>query len=112
MMKAAVLTRPGRFEIKPLAVPKLGLGEALIKIARVGICGRDLVIESVGSPALYVQAMGQDMHHALTLLTHGRIKAEAFTRASYPLDDIQAAFDSYADRPADLKTHITMEHTP
>ena len=113
--------------------------------------GADLAIESVGSPALYAQAvklirkgghiaafgltgpeavlplniletilqetsvkgsvagMGQDMHDALTLLVHGRIKTEAFTKASYPLDHIQAAFDSYADRPADLKTQITME---
>lgn len=112
--------------------------------------GVDIVIESVGLPALYRQAlklmrkgghlaafgltgaeetlalpildtilqensvkgsvagMGQDMHDALTLLVHGRIKTEAFTGASYALTDIQAAFDTFADRPLDLKTQIVM----
>ena len=112
--------------------------------------GTDIVIESVGSPALYAEAqglvrrgghlmvfgltepgealkldilttileensvrgsvagMGEDMHDALTLLTHGRIKTTAFTGTAYPLEDIQAAFDNYADRPQDLKTQIVM----
>ncbi len=112
--------------------------------------GADLVIESVGNPALYAEAqtlmrkgghlavfgltgagetlsidilqtileenslkgsvagMGQDMHDALTLLTHGRIDTSAFTGAEYALEDIQAAFDSFADRPQDLKTQIVM----
>ncbi len=112
--------------------------------------GADIVIESVGHPALYREAlglirkgghiaafgltgagetlpldilqtilqensikgsvagMGQDMHDSLTLLTHGRIKSDAFTGAEYPLAGIQAAFDSFADRPQDLKTQIVM----
>jgi len=114
--------------------------------------GADIVIESVGLPILYEQAMqlirkgghiaafgltgagetlpvdilqtilqensikgsvagmGQDMHDALTLLTHGRIKTDLFTRAAYPLDRIQEAFDSFPDRPQDLKTQIVMAH--
>ena len=55
-----------------------------------------------------VAGMGQDMHDALTLLTHGRIETAPFTQASYPLSDIQAAFDTFADRPMDLKTQIVM----
>ena len=55
-----------------------------------------------------VAGMGQDMHDALTLLSHGRIAPGAFTRAAYGLDDIQTAFDSIADRPGDLKTQIVM----
>lgn len=112
--------------------------------------GADIVIESVGCEALYAEAqklmrkgghlaafgltgpdesirlgiletildensvkgsvagMGQDMHDALTLLTHGRIKTKAFTGADYPLEDIQTAFDTFADRPGDLKTQIVM----
>ncbi len=112
--------------------------------------GADIVIESVGQPALYQQAlklmrkgghlaafgltgpeavlnlpildtilqensvkgsvagMGQDMHDALTLLTHNRIRTEPFTQASYPLADIQSAFDTFAERPTDLKTQIVM----
>lgn len=114
--------------------------------------GADVVIESVGLPALYERAtrlirkgghiaafgltgagetlpvdilqtilqensikgsvagMGQDMHDALTLLTHGRIKTDHFTGASYPLERIQEAFDSFADRPEDLKTQIVLAH--
>lgn len=110
--------------------------------------GADIVIESVGVPALYqlafelirkgghvaafgitgpdaelplnilqtilaensikgsVAGMGEDMHDALTLLTHGRIDVTRFTGAEYPLGDIQAAFDSLPDRPMDLKTQI------
>lgn len=112
--------------------------------------GADLVIESVGHPALYATAfdlirkgghvgffgltgpheavsvpilrtileenslkgsvagMGQDMHDALALLVHGRFRTDAFTRASYPLDRIQEAFETLADRPDDLKTQIVI----
>ncbi len=112
--------------------------------------GADIVIESVGRPATYEQAMrlirkgghlaafgltgpgetlpveilqtilqenslkgsvagmGQDMHDALTLLTHGRIDASVFAGAEYGIEDIQTAFDTYADRPNDLKTQIVM----
>lgn len=112
--------------------------------------GADLVIESVGHPALYATAfdlirkgghvaffgltgpeaavpvpvlrtileenslkgsvagMGQDMHDALALLTHGRFRTDAFTTASYPLERIQEAFETLVDRPADLKTQIVI----
>lgn len=112
--------------------------------------GADVVIESVGNPALYrtalrlmrkgghlaafgltgaeevlalpiletilqensikgsVAGMGQDMHDALTLLVHGRIRTEPFAQASYPLDDIQTAFETVPDRPKDLKTQIVI----
>ncbi|WP_029061128.1 alcohol dehydrogenase catalytic domain-containing protein [Labrenzia sp. DG1229] len=55
-----------------------------------------------------VAGMGQDMHDSLALLTHGRIRTEAFTSATFPLADIQSAFDSLVDRPEDLKTQIVM----
>ncbi len=55
-----------------------------------------------------VAGMGQDMHDALTLLTHHRIKTAPFTQADYRLEDIQAAFDSLAERPQDLKTQIVV----
>jgi threonine dehydrogenase-like Zn-dependent dehydrogenase len=53
-----------------------------------------------------VAGMGEDMHDALTLLAHGRFHTGAFTRAAYPLADIQRAFETLGDRPADLKTQI------
>jgi 2-desacetyl-2-hydroxyethyl bacteriochlorophyllide A dehydrogenase len=55
-----------------------------------------------------VAGMGEDMHDALTLLSHGRFRTEAFTRASFPLDDIQRAFETLAERPQDLKTQIVL----
>jgi threonine dehydrogenase-like Zn-dependent dehydrogenase len=53
-----------------------------------------------------VAGMGEDMHDALTLLAHGRFRTDAFTGASFALADIQTAFDTLGDRPADLKTQI------
>jgi threonine dehydrogenase-like Zn-dependent dehydrogenase len=53
-----------------------------------------------------VAGMGQDMHDALTLLAHGRVRTEPFTQATYALANIQTAFNTYADRPGDLKTQI------
>lgn len=55
-----------------------------------------------------VAGMREDMHDALTLLVHGRIDTARFTHAAYPLERIQAAFDSFAQRPEDLKTQIVM----
>lgn len=55
-----------------------------------------------------VAGMGQDMHDSLTLLTYGRIRTEVFTGATFPLADIQSAFDTLVDRPEDLKTQIVM----
>lgn len=55
-----------------------------------------------------VAGMGEDMHDALTLLSHNRFRTAAFARASFPLDRIQEAFDTMAARPADLKTQITI----
>ncbi|MBB2204066.1 zinc-dependent alcohol dehydrogenase [Gluconacetobacter takamatsuzukensis] len=111
--------------------------------------GADIVIESIGSPALYAQAfelirpgghvaafgitgpddtiplrlldmvlkensikgsvagMGEDMHDALTLLTHGRFRVEPFTGSVVPLHAIQSAFDTLRDRPGVLKVQIS-----
>lgn len=113
--------------------------------------GADVVIESVGLPQLYAKAlglirkgghvaafgltgpdadlplnilttilqensikgsvagMGEDMHDALTLLRHKRIDPAPFLGADYPLRDIQQAFDTFSDRPTDLKTQIVMD---
>ncbi len=131
-----------------IVVPPGALKDA-VKTATQGR-GADIVIESVGSPALYADAkelmrkgghlaafgltgagetlaldiletilqensvkgsvagMGQDMHDALTLLNHGRINTEPFTGAEYGLEEIQQAFDTFADRMNDLKTQIVM----
>ncbi|GBR08524.1 zinc-dependent alcohol dehydrogenase [Acetobacter oeni] len=116
--------------------------------AHTGGRGADIVIESIGSPALYASAfnlirpgghvaafgitgpddtiplrildmvlrensikgsvagMGEDMHDALALLTHGRFLVEPFTRRVVPLSDIQTAFESLGDNPEILKVQI------
>lgn len=43
-MKAAVLTKPGHFEIQDRPIPTAGPDEVLIKLARCGICGTDIHI--------------------------------------------------------------------
>ncbi|MEM8916574.1 MAG: alcohol dehydrogenase catalytic domain-containing protein [Pseudomonadota bacterium] len=53
-----------------------------------------------------VAGMGEDMHDALTLLSHNRFDTDPFTGADYGVDDIQEAFDTLPDRPQDLKTQI------
>ncbi len=55
-----------------------------------------------------VAGMGEDMHDALVLVAHGRFDLSAFTGASYPLQDIQQAFDTLSHRPGDLKTQIRL----
>lgn len=55
-----------------------------------------------------VAGMGEDMHDALTLLSHGRFRTGAFTGAAYPLERIQEAFETLAARPDDLKTQIVI----
>ncbi|WP_313196658.1 alcohol dehydrogenase catalytic domain-containing protein [Shinella zoogloeoides] len=55
-----------------------------------------------------VAGMGEDMHDALTLLSHGRFRTHDFTKASYCLENIQEAFETLGDRPQDLKTQIAV----
>jgi len=61
--------------------------------------------DSVGAS---VAGSGPDMHDALTLLRHGRIDTTPFLGADFPLERIQEAFDTIADRLGDLKTQIVM----
>lgn len=58
-----------------------------------------------------VAGMGEDMHDALTLLAHGRFRTSAFTGTSFPLGDIQTAFETLSNRPHDLKTQITISQS-
>ena len=131
-----------------VAVPPDRLRDAVM--AATDGRGADIVIESVGNPGLYGEAltlmrkgghlaafgltgpgetlpleilttilqensvkgsvagMGEDMHDALVLLTHGRIDTRPFTGADWPLEDIQTAFNTFAGRAEDLKTQIVM----
>lgn len=56
-----------------------------------------------------VAGMGEDMHDALTLLSHGRFRTAAFTAAHYPLERIQEAFETIPARTEHLKTQILLD---
>ncbi len=43
-MLAAVLTEPRRFELREVPIPRVGPQDALIRVARTGICGTDIHI--------------------------------------------------------------------
>jgi L-iditol 2-dehydrogenase len=43
-MKAAILEKPGHFEIKEISKPRIGRGEVLIRVKACAICGTDLRI--------------------------------------------------------------------
>ncbi|GAC1515223.1 MAG: zinc-dependent dehydrogenase [Gemmatimonadaceae bacterium] len=45
-MRAAVLTAPGRIEVRDVRRPRAGAGEVLVRIKAVGLCGTDLHIFS------------------------------------------------------------------
>jgi threonine dehydrogenase-like Zn-dependent dehydrogenase len=45
-MRAAVLEKPGKIEVKQVPVPEVGDNEVLIKVKLCGICGTDLKIYS------------------------------------------------------------------
>lgn len=56
-MKAAVLTRPGRFELREVPVPECGPDDVLVRVSRVGVRGTDVHV-SRGHDA--VQAFAAD----------------------------------------------------
>src|ERR1017187_1000539 len=41
-MKQAVMTQPGRIEMRDVPAPERGPGEVLLRIRRIGICGSDI----------------------------------------------------------------------
>jgi 2-desacetyl-2-hydroxyethyl bacteriochlorophyllide A dehydrogenase len=112
--------------------------------------GADLVIESVGLPALYEQAfdlvrpggrvlafgladqeaqaryhpfkvvlgeiglqgsvagMGDDMHEAMTLVAHDRVRLEEFAQVVYPLADISRAMEAFVSDKRINKVQIAV----
>ena len=55
-MHAAVLVEPGRFELREVPVPQIGPADALIRIARTGIC--ILMVEQNARQALEIADIG------------------------------------------------------
>jgi L-iditol 2-dehydrogenase len=41
-MKQAIMTAPGRIEIREIETPELGPGQVLLQIRRIGVCGSDV----------------------------------------------------------------------
>jgi 2-desacetyl-2-hydroxyethyl bacteriochlorophyllide A dehydrogenase len=125
LLKAEVMARTGGrgadMVIESVGSPQLyGLAFDLIRkgghVAFFGITGPgeavpvDILRTILDENSLKgsVAGMGEDMHDALTLLAHGRFQTAAFTGTSFPLADIQTAFETLSARPQDLKTQITV----
>lgn len=60
-MRAATLTGPATLEIRDVAEPALGTGDALVRVRRVGICGTDVKIHSGHIPVDYPRVMGHEI---------------------------------------------------
>ncbi|MBV8473859.1 MAG: alcohol dehydrogenase catalytic domain-containing protein [Hyphomicrobiales bacterium] len=106
-----VIESVGKMELYALAFEMIRPGG---HIAAFGITGPEAdlalpILETVlreKSIKGSVAGMGEDMHDALTLLRHDRFKLEAFTSKTYPLEDIQRAFDELSTDPRVLKVQI------
>ncbi len=59
-MKAAILTKPGQFEVREVDKPKCGSGEVLIKVKACAVCGTDLRIFS-GQKKIDVPITGHEI---------------------------------------------------
>ena len=59
-MKAAILTKPGQFEVREVDKPKCGQGEILIKVKACAVCGTDLRIFR-GQKKIDVQITGHEI---------------------------------------------------
>jgi L-iditol 2-dehydrogenase len=60
-LKAAILVRKKRMEIKEIEVPRINKHEMLIKIISTGICGSDVHVFSGESPFNYPVAIGHEI---------------------------------------------------
>jgi len=56
-MKAALLTTPGRFEVREIPEPRIEAGEVLIRVKACGICGTDLRIFRYGHGKIELPAV-------------------------------------------------------
>lgn len=73
-MKAAYLTQPHRIEMKDIRMPMPGIGEVLIRLNMVGICGSDVHLfqghRDISYPIIpgheaigYIEVLGSDVSH-------------------------------------------------
>ncbi len=51
-MKQAVMTTPGQIEIRDVAEPSPGPGQALLRIKRIGVCGSDIHVNHGEHPSV------------------------------------------------------------
>ncbi len=61
LLQAAVLTEPGRIELRVLDEPPRDQAQALVRIRSVGICGTDLSIFAGKIPVGYPRVLGHEM---------------------------------------------------
>jgi 2-desacetyl-2-hydroxyethyl bacteriochlorophyllide A dehydrogenase len=74
---------------------------------RVPISPLDMILRETAIRGS-VARMGEDMHQALTLLAHGRIRTEPFLGAGHSLEDIQEVLAGFGAGTRSLKLQITI----
>ena len=85
-MKTLMCTRPGRFEFADAPMPELKLGNAIIKIKRIGVCGTDIHAFEGTQPFFnYPRILGHELAGELIdfLDAPGFEKGEAVTFIPY-----------------------------
>jgi L-iditol 2-dehydrogenase len=71
LLQAAVLTHPRRVETRDIPVPAPGVGEALVDVHAVGICGTDRKIFSGAIPVAYPRIMGHEVAGTVVAVPDG-----------------------------------------
>jgi threonine dehydrogenase-like Zn-dependent dehydrogenase len=71
MMRAYVFTDGGRAELKEVPIPKLGYGEALVRMRRASICATDLKIIDGRVPARPGTVLGHELVGEIVELAEG-----------------------------------------
>jgi 2-desacetyl-2-hydroxyethyl bacteriochlorophyllide A dehydrogenase len=74
---------------------------------RISISPLDMILRETAIRGS-VAGMGEDMHQALTLLAHGRIRTDPFLGADHPLEQVQDVLAGFGAGTRTLKFQITI----
>jgi L-iditol 2-dehydrogenase len=71
-MKQAVMTAPGRIEIRDVTPPRPGEGEVLLRVQRIGVCGSDVHVNHGRHPyTTYPVIQGHELSASIEALGAG-----------------------------------------
>lgn len=82
-MKTIILDEPGRFRMTDTAAPPPGIGEALVRVHRIGICGTDLHAFRGRQPFFtYPRILGHELGVEVTAVGAGVTSVEVGDRCA------------------------------